>query len=77
MLKDDIEMIEQAAKEADEFLSGKIIDNVCFQIPFEHMDLPCGRRQFYYKRKLFFVKLYRFMNERKENGQSAEKGSHR
>jgi len=76
MLKEDIEMIEQAAKDADEFLSDKIIDNVCFQVPFEHLDIACGRRQFYCRRKMFFVKLYKYMVERKEGSQSFLKKGH-
>ncbi|MBR5467726.1 MAG: hypothetical protein IKU80_00695, partial [Firmicutes bacterium] len=31
MLKEEIDMIEVSAKEADEFLWERIIDNVCFQ----------------------------------------------
>jgi len=73
MIKEEIDMIETAAKDTDLFLYDKIIDNVCFQIPFEHLDVACGRRQFYCKRKLFFVKLHRLMTERKENFRLCEK----
>ena len=65
MLKEEIDMIETSAREADEFLWERIIDNVCFQVPYEYLDIACGRRQFYNKRKLFFVKLHKYMDERK------------
>jgi len=68
-LKKDIEIIEKAAKEADEVLYEKIIDNVCYQTAFEYLNVPCGRRQFFLKRKLFFVKLHEYLNERKRDTQ--------
>ena len=57
-LKKDIEMIEQSAIEADSNIYGYILRNVTEKILYEYMDVPCGRRQFYEKRKLFFCILY-------------------
>lgn len=57
-LRKDIEDIEQAAIEADGELYKYIIDNVARGIPYERMNIPCGRRQFYNKRKAFFYILY-------------------
>lgn len=57
-LKAEIEMIEQSAIEADSEIYPYIIKNVTEGILYEYMDVPCGRRQFYEKRKLFFCILY-------------------
>ena len=57
-LKKDMEMIEQSAIEADSNIYGYILRNVTEKILYEYMDVPCGRRQFYEKRKLFFCILY-------------------
>ena len=62
-IKSDIEMIENAAKEADEQLYKYIIKNVTEGIPYGVLNVPCGRRQFYDKRKLFFYKLYCIRNK--------------
>ena len=63
-IKNDIEMIENAAKETDGILYKYIIRNVSEGTPFEVLEVPCGRRQFYDKRKIFFNKLYRKKNEK-------------
>ena len=65
-LENDIKIIEEAAKQTDEFLWKMIIENVCYGVATDYLNIPCGRRQFYNKRKLFFVKLYNFMEERKK-----------
>lgn len=56
-------MIENAAKETDEQLYKYIIKNVTEGVPYEVLNVPCGRRQFYDKRKLFFYKLYCIKNK--------------
>ncbi len=66
IIKSDVEIIEKAASEAASDIKDRLIDNVCYEIPFEYMDVPCGRRQFYDKRKLFFIILNRYLNERKK-----------
>lgn len=55
--KADCELIEEAAKGVGEWIAPYIIKNVTEGIPFEHMPVPCGRNQFYEKRKEFFCKL--------------------
>ena len=62
-IKRDVEMIESAARETDEQLSAYIIKNVTEAIPYEVLNVPCDRRQFYDKRKLFFYKLYCIKNK--------------
>lgn len=64
IIKDDILLIERAAKEADDILDKVIIENVCYGVAPEYLSIPCGRRQFYEKRKKFFVTLYSLMEER-------------
>ncbi len=63
-IKKDIEMIESAARETDSILYKYIIKNVSEGTAFEILNVPCGRRQFYDKRKIFFSKLYRKKNEK-------------
>lgn len=53
----DVELIEQTAIEADSELYQFIIKNVTEGIPWEYMEVPCGRRQFYEARRTFFVLL--------------------
>ena len=62
-MKEDVEIIERAAKETDRELYRYIIRNVSDWIPFEYLNVPCGRRQFYNKRRLFFYKLYCLKNK--------------
>ena len=56
-LNDDVKVIEDTAAEADDTISGYIIKNVTESIPYEYMDVPCGRRQFYQARRKFFFLL--------------------
>jgi len=56
-LERDVKMVEDAAIQADPLLADKIIANVVDEIPYEYLGAPCGRRQFYVRRKLFFVAL--------------------
>ena len=53
----DIQMIEEAAKEAtseNEALYTCLMANVCDRVLPEHMSIPAGRRQFYELRRRFF-----------------------
>lgn len=56
-LKSDVFDIEEAAKKTDSYLANYIIKNIAKGIPYEHLNVPCGRRQFYEKRKQFFINL--------------------
>lgn len=56
-LSRDIELIEMAAEETDSSLAKELIKNVTQGIQYDYMDIPCGRRQFYAKRKQFFYLL--------------------
>lgn len=56
-LEKELELIEQCAIEAGEDLYASILDNVARGIKYEYMCVPCGRRQFYEMRRLFFCLL--------------------
>lgn len=56
-LRRENELIEQTAIEADSYIYQYIVKNVTQGISYEYMDVPCGRRQFYEKRRLFFKLL--------------------
>ncbi|WMI82023.1 hypothetical protein [Anaerotignum sp. MB30-C6] len=56
-LQRDIEMIEQAAMEADKEIKQYIISNVVDGIAYEYLQVPTGRRKFYESRKIFFTIL--------------------
>ena len=53
-LQKDNELIEQAAVQTDPYVYQFLLKNVTSGISYEYMDVPCGRRQFYEKRRLFF-----------------------
>lgn len=55
----DVEQIEQTAVDADGDIYPYLLRNVTEGIPYEYMDVPCGRKQFYESRRLFFVLLAR------------------
>lgn len=57
-----MQLIEQAAIKAGAGLYRYIIKNVCYQIPYETLNVPCGRRQFYSLRRKFFY----ILDEKKE-----------
>lgn len=57
MLRADIELIEQTAIEADPGLYKFIIENVTEGNPYEYMNVPAGRKQFYEARRYFFYLL--------------------
>lgn len=50
-------MIEQAARTAEPELWPYILRNVTQGVPYHALLIPCGRRQFYEKRRRFFVEL--------------------
>lgn len=52
-----LEAIEQSAIEADPEIYKYILKAVANDLPYEYLSVPCGRRQFYEKRKLFFALL--------------------
>lgn len=54
----DIELIEEVAKEVDPTIYQSLIANVTNEhTPFEFLSVPCGRRQFYEARRKFFYLL--------------------
>lgn len=56
-LRADNELIEQTAIESDSFIYQYLLKNIIQGISYEHLSCPCGRRQFYEKRRLFFKLL--------------------
>jgi len=57
MLQKDVEMIEQTAIEADSDMYQWLLKNVTEGIPYEWLNVPRGRRQFYEARRYFFYLL--------------------
>lgn len=53
----DAALIEQASREAEPNICQYILKNVTQGVPYEYMDVPCGRRQFYEQRRKFFYLL--------------------
>ncbi len=56
-LSRDIELIDSTAEETDIGIAQAILKNVTQGIQYDYMEVPCGRRQFYEKRKKFFYLL--------------------
>ena len=56
-LSRDIHLIEKTAQEAVGELFPFLLKNVTEDISYEHMGVPCGRRQFYFMRRKFFCLL--------------------
>jgi len=56
-IREDIEAIEQAAIMVDAELYQYILRNVTEGVRFEELDVPCGRRQFFEARRVFFMCL--------------------
>jgi hypothetical protein len=54
----DCEVIEQAAIETDAHMYQAIIRNVTLSETYERIGPPCGRRQFFEKRRQFFYILW-------------------
>lgn len=57
MLRNDIEIIEETAKEADQQIASWLIKNVSEGIPYEWLDVPLSRTRFYDTRRYFFYLL--------------------
>ena len=57
MLWDDIRLIEETARKAAPEIHKWILKNVTEGTPYEWMDVPVGRRQFYEYRRYFFYLL--------------------
>lgn len=57
MLKQDVELIEQTAEEAGRTIYKWLMKSVTEGIPYEWLDVPMGRRQFYEVRRYFFYLL--------------------
>ena len=56
-LQNDIDLIEKTVHEAAETLYPWILKNVTEGVPYEWLNVPCGRRQFYERRRYFFYLL--------------------
>ncbi|MFR4439036.1 MAG: hypothetical protein ACLT46_03945 [Hungatella sp.] len=57
MLRADVELIEQTAMEADLEIYPWVLKNVTEGLPYEYMDVPINRTDFYCIRKYFFYLL--------------------
>lgn len=57
MLQADLDMITDTIKEADAEIYPWLFKNITEGIPYEWMDVPKGRRQFYEARRYFFYLL--------------------
>lgn len=57
MLQSDVKMIEETVREAAPTIYKWLLKNVTEGIPYEWMDVPEGRRQFYEDRRYFFYLL--------------------
>ena len=57
MLQDDLRLIEETAKKAAPEIYKWILKNVTEGTPYEWLDVPVGRRQFYEYRRYFFYLL--------------------
>lgn len=64
----DIKMIEETAQEVSGQLYEYLMKNVAYGIRWDDIGAPCGRRQFYELRHLFFIVL----NARQKNGTLSE-----
>lgn len=56
-LTKDIQIIEECAKEASEELYSYIIKNVCFEVPYERLNIPVSRTSYFRLRRKFFYIL--------------------
>lgn len=57
MLQEDLRLIEETAKKAAPEIYKWILKNVTEGTPYEWLDVPVGRRQFYEHRRYFFYLL--------------------
>ena len=62
-LRTNIELIERAARQADDEIDGYILRNVTEGAGYTYlrhaMNMPCGRNKFYKARRKFFYILYK------------------
>lgn len=56
-LSDDVRLIEDTINEADSTIYKQLLDNITECVPYEYLNVPCGRRQFYRARRKFFYLL--------------------
>ncbi|MGE4215135.1 MAG: hypothetical protein AB7E42_10240 [Anaerotignaceae bacterium] len=56
-LRKDIELIEQTAIEANSDFFEQLLENVTKGVPWEYLDIPMSRRNFYYLRRKYFYFL--------------------
>lgn len=56
-LQKDVDLIEKTALAVDPDIYKQLMKNVTEGIPYEWMDVPAGRRQFYESRRYFFYLL--------------------
>lgn len=56
-LQHDIALIEDTARAVDRVNWLPLLQNVTEGVPFEHLQVYCGRRQFYEMRRKFFLLL--------------------
>lgn len=54
ILEEKCKIVEQSAIQADAEIYSWILENVTLGIPYEWLDVPCGRRRFYAGRINFF-----------------------
>ena len=57
MMQEDIKLIEETARKASPEIYKWVLKNVTEGTPYEWMDVPGGRRQFYEYRRYFFYLL--------------------
>lgn len=57
MLQNEVTLIEETAREAAPTIYQWLLKNVTEGIPYEWLDVPSGRRQFYEDRRYFFYLL--------------------
>ena len=56
-LSNDIELIENTIKEVGEDIYSYLLANIAHNTPYETLNVPCGRRQFFETRRKFFYLL--------------------
>lgn len=57
VLQKDVKLIEQTAMEADPDIYQWLLKNVTEGVPYEWLNVPRGRKQFYESRRYFFYLL--------------------
>ena len=55
MMQEDIKLIEETARKASPEIYKWVLKNVTEGTPYEWMDVPVGRRQFYEYRRYFSI----------------------